>query len=129
MFDHHWYIARLSHASTASDSATSNNRAPYAATRAFTVPADGFTVNLVCDMFSGTATLPDSSLTAIFVGQQIAPRGATGLRSVRPPRATGLAWDPGERRRAQRRCQPDDGLHTERYPLAVALVLPDVSHY
>jgi len=59
----------FSHASTASDSATSNNRAPYAATRAFTVPADGFTVNLVCDMFSGTATLADSSLTAIFVGQ------------------------------------------------------------
>lgn len=38
-------------------------------TRGFDVTPGTFTVNLVCDVFSGTVTLEDSNLTAVFVAQ------------------------------------------------------------
>ena len=58
-----------SHLTIASEGTSADdNYAPYAATRGFSVTAgSSTTVNLVCSTFTGTATLRDSSLTALFV--------------------------------------------------------------
>jgi hypothetical protein len=41
----------------------------FSATRGFNVPAGAFTANLVCDAFTGTVELRDSSISAMFVPQ------------------------------------------------------------
>ena len=58
--------AALSNASEGST--TENNYAPYSATRVFSVASGSTTtINLVCDAFSGTATLRDAHMNALFV--------------------------------------------------------------
>ena len=41
---------------------------PMSATRGFNVAAGSFTVHLVCEEFSGSIEVYDSSLTAVFIG-------------------------------------------------------------
>jgi hypothetical protein len=45
------------------------NSWPWGSTRGFNVTPGSFTVNLVCDAFSGTAQVARSQLNAIFIGQ------------------------------------------------------------
>ena len=60
-FSHLIYMHTASAVVTASDA--------FGATRGFDVPAGAFTVNLVCDVVSGSAIVSDTSVTALFVAQ------------------------------------------------------------
>jgi hypothetical protein len=62
-------IIDLNHLIIADDNGVPASTAfvPFARTRGFTVTPGAFTVNLVCDLFTGSVDINDTSLTAIFI--------------------------------------------------------------
>ena len=49
-----------------SDDISNSQRGPFAGTRGFNVTAGSHTYNLVCDLFSGSAVIRDTQLTAMY---------------------------------------------------------------